>query len=78
MESRSSSPEDVAEALLYVLNRSRSTLCDELALLVGVGDIDCLLPLEPVSNPLKDVGDPPLERDTGRSGRDVRRFGGAS
>jgi hypothetical protein len=31
-----------------------------------------------MSNPLKDEGDPPLERDTGRSDRDVRRFGGAS
>jgi len=43
-----------------------------------VGDIDCLLPLEPLSSPLKDEGDPPLERETGRSGRDVRRFEGAS
>jgi hypothetical protein len=62
--------------LLYELNRS--LLCDELALLDGVGDIDCLLPLQFMSNPLKDEGDPPLERDTGRSDRDVRRFGGAS
>ena len=43
-----------------------------------MGDIDCLLPLEPLSSPLKDEGDPPLERETGRSGRDVRRFEGAS
>jgi hypothetical protein len=77
IESRSSSPDDVAEALLYELIRSRSILWDEQALLDGVGDIDCLLPLEPMSTPLKE-GDPPLERDTGRSDRDVRRFEGAS
>lgn len=64
--------------MLHELKRSRSLLWDELALLDGVGDIDRLLPLEPMSNPLKDEGDPPLERDNGRSGRDVRRFGGAS
>ena len=49
-----------------------------MALLDGVGDIDCLLPLEPFSSPLKDEGDPPLDRHTGRSVRDVRRFEGAS
>lgn len=43
-----------------------------------MGDIDCLLPLEPLSSPLIDEGDPPLERETERSGRDVRRFEGAS
>jgi hypothetical protein len=53
-------------------------LCEELVLLDGVGDLDCLLPLQPVSNPLNDEGDPPLERDTERSDRDVRRLGGAS
>jgi hypothetical protein len=63
---------------MYEPKRSRSLLPDELAILDRVGDIDRLLPLEPMSNPLKDEGDPPLERDTGRSGKDVRRFGGAS
>lgn len=51
---------------------------DELALRDGVGDIDCLLPLQFMSNPLNDEGDPPLERDNGRFDNDVRRFGGAS
>lgn len=64
--------------MLYELKRSRSVLWDEIVLLDGVGDIDCLLPLETMFNPLKDEGDPPLERDNGRSDIDVRRFGGAS
>lgn len=78
MDSRSSSADNVADALLYELKWSRSLLMDELALRDGVGDIDCLLPLQFMSNPLNDEGDPPLERDNGRSDRDVRRFGGAS
>ena len=78
MDSKSSSAEDVADALLYELTWSRSLLWVELALLDGVGDIDFLLPLQFMSNPLKDEGDPPLERDNGRSDREVRRFGGAS
>ena len=78
MDSKSSSAEDDADALLYELTWSRSLLWVELALLDGVGDIDCLLPLQFMSNPLKDEGDPPLERDNGRSDREVRRFGGAS
>jgi hypothetical protein len=76
MESRSPSAEDVAEALRYELKRSWSLLFEELALLDGLGDVDFLLPLQSISNPLNDEGDPPLERDTGRSDRDVRRLGG--
>jgi len=69
--SMSSSPEETTEPLLYELKRSRSLLCDELALLEAVGDIDCLLLL-------LGVGDNPLTCGDGRSDSDVRRFGGAS
>lgn len=73
-ESRSSSPDDATEPLLWELNGSRSRLCDELTLLEAVGDIDCLPDLWPIL----DAGEDPLTYDAGLSANEVRRLGGAS
>ena len=49
-----------------------------MALLEAVGDIDCLPDLDDASFPFLDDGDKPLAWDACRSGREVRRLGGAS